>query len=195
MTIVEWCYSLSVADGEGSATNWEEGVRPIVWRPPVEPSPAEQAVIKAVRRAKLFVFLRQHRHELFDEQFQAELAETYVDSPRGQPAIPWKRGHFPLADSCDFGSSSDYRTPVHLWFLASVYAPDTGSPDAPRPGRGRPGPARVSGRRGRSGLRGQGRPRRGRRRQAVRSSLEAGGAAPYPQAARPPAWNAAATRE
>jgi hypothetical protein len=30
------------------------------------------------------------------------------------PAIPWKRGHFPLADSCDFGSSSDYRTPVHL---------------------------------------------------------------------------------
>jgi transposase len=31
-----------------------------VWRPP-----AEQAVIKAVRRAKLFVFLRLHRHELW----------------------------------------------------------------------------------------------------------------------------------
>ena len=30
------------------------------------------------------------------------------------PAIPWKRGHFPLADSCNFGSSSDYRTPVHF---------------------------------------------------------------------------------
>ena len=29
-------------------------------------------------------------------------------------AIPWKRGHFPLADSCNFGRSSDYRTPVHL---------------------------------------------------------------------------------
>jgi hypothetical protein len=109
------------------------------------------------------------------------------------PAIPWKRGHFPLADSCNFGSSSDYRTPVHLWFLALACAPGTGSPDAPRPGRGRPGPARVSGRRGRRGLRGQGRPRRGRRRQAVRSSLEAGGAAPYPRAARPPAWNAAAS--
>ena len=54
----------------------------------MEPSPAEQAVIKAVRRAKLFVFLRQHRHELFDEQFQAELAETYVDSPKGQPPVP-----------------------------------------------------------------------------------------------------------
>jgi hypothetical protein len=54
----------------------------------VEPSLAEQAVIKAIRRAKLFVFLRQHRHELFDEQFQAELAETYVDSPKGQPPVP-----------------------------------------------------------------------------------------------------------
>ncbi len=63
-------------------------VRPVVWRPPAEPSPAEQAVIKAVRRARLFVFLRLHRHELFDEQFQAELAQAYVDSPKGQPPVP-----------------------------------------------------------------------------------------------------------
>ena len=63
-------------------------MRPDVWRPPAEPSPAEQAVIKAVRRAKLFVFLRLHRHELFDGQFQAGLAETYVDSPKGQPPVP-----------------------------------------------------------------------------------------------------------
>jgi transposase len=63
-------------------------VRPVVWRPPAEPSPAELAVIKAVRRAKLFVFLRLHRHELFDEQFQAELARAYVDSPKGQPPVP-----------------------------------------------------------------------------------------------------------
>jgi len=59
-----------------------------MWRPPVEPSPAEQAVIKAVRRAKLFVFLRLHRHELFDEEFQGELAQVYVDSPKGQPPVP-----------------------------------------------------------------------------------------------------------
>jgi transposase len=32
--------------------------------------------------------LRLYRHELFDEQFQAELAETYVDSPKGQPPVP-----------------------------------------------------------------------------------------------------------
>ena len=63
-------------------------MRPGVWRPPVEPSAAEQAVIKAVRRAKLFVLLRQHRHELFDEEFQAELAVSYVDSPKGQPPVP-----------------------------------------------------------------------------------------------------------
>jgi len=63
-------------------------VRPVVWRPPAEPSPVEQAVIKAVRRAKLFVFLRLHRHELFDEPFQAELAQAYVDSPKGQPPVP-----------------------------------------------------------------------------------------------------------
>src|SRR5215468_5391728 len=63
-------------------------MRPGVWRPPVLPSLAEQAVIRAVRRAKLFVFLREHRHELFGERFQAELAEAYVDSPKGQPPVP-----------------------------------------------------------------------------------------------------------
>ncbi len=63
-------------------------MRPGVWRPPVEPSAAEQAVMKAVRRARLFVFLRQHRHELFDEEFQDELARAYVDSPKGQPPVP-----------------------------------------------------------------------------------------------------------
>jgi Transposase DDE domain/Transposase domain (DUF772) len=63
-------------------------MRPGVWRPPVEPSPVEQAVIKAVRRARLFVFLRLHRHELFDEEFQAELAQAYADRPKGQPPVP-----------------------------------------------------------------------------------------------------------
>jgi hypothetical protein len=63
-------------------------VRPVVWRPPAEPSPPELAVIKAVGGAELFVFLRLHRHELFGEQFQAELAQAYVDSPKGQPPVP-----------------------------------------------------------------------------------------------------------
>jgi transposase len=48
----------------------------------------EQSVIKAVRRAKLFVFLRRHRHELFDDEFQAELARVYADSALGHPPVP-----------------------------------------------------------------------------------------------------------
>lgn len=63
-------------------------MRPEVWQPPVEPSPAERVVMRAVRRAKLFVFLREHRHELFDGEFQAELAAMYADSPKGQPPVP-----------------------------------------------------------------------------------------------------------
>src|SRR6266446_4508575 len=63
-------------------------MRPFSWQPPIEPSRAEQAILKRIRRAKLFVFLRQHRHELFDEAFQAELAMLYQDSPLGQPPIP-----------------------------------------------------------------------------------------------------------
>ena len=41
-----------------------------------------------MRRARLFVFLREHRHELFDAEFQAELARAYADSPKGQPPVP-----------------------------------------------------------------------------------------------------------
>jgi Transposase DDE domain/Transposase domain (DUF772) len=63
-------------------------MRPQVWRPPVKPTAAEQVVMTAVRRAKLFVFLRQYRHELFDEQFQGELARAYADKPKGQPPVP-----------------------------------------------------------------------------------------------------------
>ena len=40
-----------------------------------------------VRKAKLFVFLRQHRHELFNEAFQQELANLYRPAERGQPPI------------------------------------------------------------------------------------------------------------
>jgi Transposase DDE domain/Transposase domain (DUF772) len=62
-------------------------VRPVLWRPPVELAPAEQQIVNRVRRARLFVLLRQRRHELFSEQFQAELAGVYVDSAKGQPPV------------------------------------------------------------------------------------------------------------
>src|SRR5206468_7531966 len=63
-------------------------VRPGVWQPPVEPSRLEREVIKRIKRARLFIWLRQHRHELFDAGFQAELAGMYQDKPVGQPPVP-----------------------------------------------------------------------------------------------------------
>lgn len=63
-------------------------MRPVCWRPPIELSTTEQIIIKRIRRAKLFVFLRQHRHEVFDGAFQQELATLYQESQRGQPPVP-----------------------------------------------------------------------------------------------------------
>src|SRR5712692_8471421 len=62
-------------------------MRPVQWEPPVELSASEQVIVKRIRRAKLFVFLREHRHEVFDAAFQEELASLYQDSPRGQPPV------------------------------------------------------------------------------------------------------------
>jgi hypothetical protein len=63
-------------------------MRPERWQPAVELSAAEQAIVKRMRRAKLFSFLRRHRHEVFDEGFQVEMAATYEAGAEGQPPIP-----------------------------------------------------------------------------------------------------------
>ncbi len=63
-------------------------MRPSGWHPPIEPTSEEQAVMGRIKRAKLFVFLRNHRHELFDEEFQAQLGEIYHDSALGRPPVP-----------------------------------------------------------------------------------------------------------
>jgi len=52
----------------------------------VEPSRLEREVIKRIKRAKLFVWLREHRHELFDAEFQAELAGMYQNKPASSAA-------------------------------------------------------------------------------------------------------------
>jgi hypothetical protein len=62
--------------------------RPPVWQPPIALSAAEAAIVGRIRRAKLFVFLRRQRHELFDEAFQAELGALYRPSAEGQPPVP-----------------------------------------------------------------------------------------------------------
>lgn len=42
---------------------------------------------RLVKTRKLFAFLRTHRHELFDEAFQAELGAMYRQTGAGKPAI------------------------------------------------------------------------------------------------------------
>jgi transposase len=63
-------------------------MRPALWHPPIDPSAAEQAILKRIRRARLFVFLRERRLDLFSDGFQKELATLYQNSPTGQPPIP-----------------------------------------------------------------------------------------------------------
>ncbi|MBD0304046.1 MAG: hypothetical protein ICV85_18320 [Tolypothrix sp. T3-bin4] len=63
-------------------------MRPVHWHPPTEPNAQEQKIVKRIKRAKLFTFLRQYRHQIFDEQFQDELGKLYADSPKGHPPVP-----------------------------------------------------------------------------------------------------------
>ena len=63
-------------------------MRPQIWNPPIELSPIEQKIVKLIKRAKLFVFLREIRHLLFDEAFQEELATMYAEVAKGHPPVP-----------------------------------------------------------------------------------------------------------
>src|SRR5574341_303349 len=63
-------------------------MRPSTWQPPVETSAAEDKILKRIKRAKLFTFLRHHRHQIFTPEFQLELAGIYKDSPQGQSPVP-----------------------------------------------------------------------------------------------------------
>lgn len=64
-------------------------MRPPTWTPPIELSAAEQKVAKRIRQASLFLFLRKIRHQLFDEEFQTELAGLFKDSTVGKcPIVP-----------------------------------------------------------------------------------------------------------
>ena len=59
------------------------------WNPPVAPTRQEQFLLKRLGRVrKLFAFLRLHRHELFDDGVQEELAAMYRRTGAGKPALP-----------------------------------------------------------------------------------------------------------
>lgn len=63
-------------------------MRPPVWNPPISLPASEQKVAQRIRKAKLFLFLRQIRHELFDLEFQQELAKVFKDSTVGLCPVP-----------------------------------------------------------------------------------------------------------
>jgi hypothetical protein len=54
---------------------------------PVTLNPQEEQIVHKIRKAKLFVFLCQHRNALFDEAFQEELASLYRKAERGHPPV------------------------------------------------------------------------------------------------------------
>ena len=59
------------------------------WSPPVAPTRQEQFLLKRLDRVrKLLGFLRLHRHELFDDAFQDELAAVYRTTGAGKEARP-----------------------------------------------------------------------------------------------------------
>jgi len=59
------------------------------WNPPVAPTRQEQFLLKRLDRVrKLLGFLRLHRHELFEERFQEELASMYRTTGAGREALP-----------------------------------------------------------------------------------------------------------
>jgi len=62
-------------------------MQPAMWSPPVTLNPQEEQIVHKIRKAKLFVFLRQHRNALFDEAFQEELASLYRKAERGHPPV------------------------------------------------------------------------------------------------------------
>ena len=63
-------------------------MRPESWNPPIEWSQKEEKIVKLIKKAKLFPFLREIRHLLFDEEFQEELLKMYAEAVTGHPPVP-----------------------------------------------------------------------------------------------------------
>ena len=63
-------------------------MQPYLWHPPIQLSVSEKALVSRILRAKLFIFGSNVRHQLFDDEFQRELANIYEDSPKGHPPVP-----------------------------------------------------------------------------------------------------------
>ena len=59
------------------------------WNPPIPCSEREERLLRlAGKSRKLLVFLRNRRHEIFDEKFQADLESMYRDTAQGEEPQP-----------------------------------------------------------------------------------------------------------
>jgi hypothetical protein len=59
------------------------------WTPPVEITRQERFILKRCQaKRRLFAFLREHRHEIFDEALESALAAMYRDTGAGLPPNP-----------------------------------------------------------------------------------------------------------
>jgi hypothetical protein len=59
------------------------------WRPQTTYTKREELLLRRLRKSrKLFAFLRDYRHELFDDAFQAELEAMYRDTGAGKDPVP-----------------------------------------------------------------------------------------------------------
>src|ERR1700746_1267701 len=60
----------------------------IMWNPPIALTPEEQKIVARTRKTrKLFVFLREGRHEILDADFQHALAQSYSPEPGGKAPV------------------------------------------------------------------------------------------------------------
>ncbi len=59
-----------------------------MWNPPIALTSEEQKIAARTRKTrKFFAFLREHRHELLDTDFQYTLAQSYCPEPGGQAPV------------------------------------------------------------------------------------------------------------
>ena len=99
-------------------------MRPETWNPPIDLSPKEEKIVKLIKRAKLFTFLREIRHLLFDEEFQEELSKMYTEGCQGTSSCATSPAslnlNFTLIEFLALiGSQSDSRTKNNTCRLSS----------------------------------------------------------------------------
>ena len=60
----------------------------LLWSPPVALSPAEARFLARLRNGKLYAFLREVRHGLFDAEAQQPLMDAYAGRTSGKDPVP-----------------------------------------------------------------------------------------------------------